>query len=148
MLERLSSEGRVIVDGGEVSHPKAGAGAKKQEEQARATLKEALESAGLTPPTINALAQEHGLSAQLAHKALGYLEDNGSARRVGDYYFSAAAMRKAEEMIVGHLKEHGPSNAADLKDALGVTRKHAIPLLEHMDANGITRREGDLRRLP
>ena len=148
VLERLSSEGRVIVDGGELSHPKAGAGAKKQEEQARATLKEALDAAGLTPPTISTLAQEHGLSAQLAHKALGYLEDSGDARRVGDYYFSAAAMKKAEEMVVGHLKEHGPSNAADLKDALGVTRKHAIPLLEHMDANGITRREGDLRRLP
>lgn len=148
ILDRLSSEGRVILDGGEVSHPKAGAGAKKQEEQARGTLKEALDSAGMTPPTIAALAQEHGLSTQLAHKALGYLEEQGLARRVGDYYFSTVAMEKAEETVVSHLTINGPSSAADLKDALGVTRKHAIPLLEYMDTRGITRRDGDLRRLP
>lgn len=148
ILDRLSSEGRVILDGGEVSHPKAGAGAKKQEEQARAALKEALDASGMTPPTIAALAQEHGLSTQLAHKALGYLEEQGLARRVGDYYFSTAAMKKAEEVVVSHLTANGPSSAADLKDALGVTRKHAIPLLEYMDTRGITRRDGDLRKLP
>lgn len=148
VIARLVSEGRAIVDGGEVSHPKAGAGAKKQGEQARATFKEALDAAGLTPPTIAALAQEHGLTSQLAHKALGSLEEQGDAHRVGDYYFSAAAMRKAEETVVSYLAEHGPSNAADLKDALGVTRKHAIPLLEYLDSRGTTRRDGDLRRLP
>ena len=148
VLARLAAEGRVIVEGGEVSHPKAGAGAKKQEERACAALKEALDAAGLTPPTIAALAQEHGLAAPLAHKALGSLEERGAARRIGERYFSAGAVRKAEEIVVRYLAEHGPASAADLKDALGVTRKHAIPLLEYLDAQGITRREGDLRRLP
>ena len=37
-------------------------------------------------------------------------------------------------------------SVADFRDALGITRKHAIPLLEWMDAEGITRRDGDLRR--
>jgi selenocysteine-specific elongation factor len=33
----------------------------------------------------------------------------------------------------------------DFRDALGITRKHAVPLLEWMDANGMTRRTGDVR---
>lgn len=38
-------------------------------------------------------------------------------------------------------------SVADFRDALGISRKHAIPLLEWMDRSGITRRNGDLRRL-
>jgi selenocysteine-specific elongation factor len=42
--------------------------------------------------------------------------------------------------------------AAEARDAFGVTRKHALPLLGELDARGITRRRGDLRvagpRLP
>jgi selenocysteine-specific elongation factor len=34
---------------------------------------------------------------------------------------------------------------ADFRDALGVTRKHAVPLLEWLDRAGVTRREGDVR---
>lgn len=34
---------------------------------------------------------------------------------------------------------------AQLRDALGVTRKHALPLAAELDARGITRRRGDLR---
>jgi len=36
---------------------------------------------------------------------------------------------------------------ADFRDKLGITRKHAIPLLEWMDATAVTIREGDRRRL-
>jgi selenocysteine-specific elongation factor len=31
------------------------------------------------------------------------------------------------------------------REALGTSRKYALPLLEHFDARGITRREGDVR---
>jgi selenocysteine-specific elongation factor len=41
---------------------------------------------------------------------------------------------------------------AEFRDAVGTTRKHAIPLLAELDARGVTRRRGDVRvagpRLP
>jgi selenocysteine-specific elongation factor len=41
---------------------------------------------------------------------------------------------------------------AELRDALGITRKHAVPLATELDARGITRRRGEVRiagpRLP
>ena len=41
---------------------------------------------------------------------------------------------------------------AQLRDAIGATRKHALPLANELDARGVTRRRGDLRiagpRLP
>ena len=34
---------------------------------------------------------------------------------------------------------------AQVRDALGTTRKHALPLLAELDGRGITRRRGDVR---
>ncbi len=33
----------------------------------------------------------------------------------------------------------------DFKDAFGLSRKYAVPLLEYLDMNNFTRREGDAR---
>ena len=35
---------------------------------------------------------------------------------------------------------------ADFRDALGITRKYAVPLVEWLDRTGVTVREGDVRR--
>jgi selenocysteine-specific elongation factor len=41
---------------------------------------------------------------------------------------------------------------SEIRAALDTTRKYALPLVAHLDANGVTRRRGDLRiagpRLP
>ncbi|MDC0267960.1 selenocysteine-specific translation elongation factor [bacterium] len=47
--------------------------------------------------------------------------------------------------IRGHIEDKGPSTVSDLRQALGVSRRIAIPLLERLDRVGLTRREGDLR---
>jgi selenocysteine-specific elongation factor len=36
---------------------------------------------------------------------------------------------------------------AELRDLLGTTRKYAVPIGEYLDRIGLTKREGDLRRL-
>ena len=147
LLALMAHDKRVVLDGAEISHPKAGARAKQRELEIVKTLSGALDDAGLTPPTTDALTEQLGIPKQAAHRALGFLNENGYARRVGDFYFSAKALQQAEETVVRHLQSNGPSTATELKDALRISRKHAIPLLEYMDAQGTTRREGDLRKL-
>ena len=53
----------------------------------------------------------------------------------------------ALEQAVRDALANGPASAADLKDAMGLSRKHAIPVLEHFDDTGVTRRVGDAREL-
>jgi selenocysteine-specific elongation factor len=36
---------------------------------------------------------------------------------------------------------------SQVRDAIGTTRKYAVPLLERLDATGITHRQGDVRVL-
>ncbi|HEX9991554.1 MAG TPA: SelB C-terminal domain-containing protein, partial [Acidimicrobiales bacterium] len=61
---------------------------------------------------------------------------------------------EAAAAVVARLLADRPGGVtvAEVRDALGTTRKHALPLLAHLDATGVTRRRGDLRvagpRLP
>ena len=50
-------------------------------------------------------------------------------------------------LIDTHFPGKGEEIAAELKEAMGVSRKHAIPVLEHFDDTGVTRRVGDAREL-
>ncbi len=43
------------------------------------------------------------------------------------------------------LLQQGPMTVAQIRDFLGVSRRLAVAFLEHLDARGDTRREGDLR---
>ena len=45
------------------------------------------------------------------------------------------------------IAERGPMEAARFRDLTGTSRKYVIPILEHLDAAGVTRREGNARVL-
>ena len=68
-------------------------------------------------------------------------------------FFAASAIdlaaRKVAELLAG--RPDGVT-VAEIRDALGTTRKYALPLLAQLDNTGVTRRRGDLRvggpRLP
>lgn len=147
LLADAQAAGAVIASGGEVSHPKAGAGAQKSLERAVERLGAALFDAGSAPPTVGDLIAACGLDSSLAHRALGELEKCGSAKRVSqEFSFDAAALARLEASARARLEE-GPATAAELKEAMETSRKYAIPLLEYFDAKGMTRREGDMRYL-
>ncbi len=68
-------------------------------------------------------------------------------------YFGPAAVEAAARRVAELLVEYPDGvTVAQVRDGLGTTRKHALPLLAHFDAAGVTRRRGDLRiggpRLP
>jgi len=55
-----------------------------------------------------------------------------------------------EEMlraVRAHLEQHGSLTVAEFRDRFNTSRKYALGLLEHLDAKGVTVREGDARRL-
>ena len=148
LVEHARAEGLVVVAEGLVGHPKAAGTARRREEQAAETLAAVLARAASAPPAVADLFKQAGLDASLGHRALGVLEKQGRARRVsGDFAFDADACAALERAVVDRLRACPGATAAELKNAMGVSRKHAIPLLEHFDAQGITKRDGDVRTL-
>ncbi|HVF13744.1 MAG TPA: SelB C-terminal domain-containing protein, partial [Acidimicrobiales bacterium] len=61
-------------------------------------------------------------------------------------YFAPSTVAEAAIRLARVLTTHPEGvTVAQVRDALGTTRKHALPLLAHLDATGVTRRRGDLR---
>lgn len=112
--------------------------------QAAQRLREALRAAPLEPP-----ARKELETGPAAVRALRFLVETGEAVEVGvDLVLGAVAFAEASRRVQDFLRTHGAAKASDLRDALGTSRRVIIPLLERLDRDRVTVRQGDLRRLP
>lgn len=75
------------------------------------------------------------------------VEQGQIVKLMGDILFLREKYTDAVVQIVGYLREHGSMTVSEARNLLGTTRKYIVPLLEHMDALCITRRQGDVRLL-
>jgi selenocysteine-specific elongation factor len=101
---------------------------------------------GLQPPRPEEAAAALGLPLPALRKRVEELIKLKLLARVStDYYVE----REALEAAVGKLRATGweKFGIAQFKDLLGLTRKHAVPLLEYLDGQRVTIRAGDLRIL-
>lgn len=74
------------------------------------------------------------------------LVQSGRLVALGGIHFATTALDHAHE-VVRRLLASKPEgfSASEFREALGTSRKFAIPLAEALDARGITRRRGDVR---
>jgi selenocysteine-specific elongation factor len=74
------------------------------------------------------------------------LERAGLVIQAGDLWFSSSAVDAAVAVLAGLLAQRPEGlTVSEVREALGTSRKYALPLLAHLDANGVTRRRGDVR---
>ncbi|HSK46829.1 MAG TPA: selenocysteine-specific translation elongation factor [Coriobacteriia bacterium] len=149
VLEEAVARGLVVSEKGQVRHPKAAVSALAAEQDAEDALVPLLDLQGLAPSGVVDLATQAGVDATIARRVLARLANEGKVTRLsGDMYFSNGAIEGARERLTDYLSAR-PQGAStpDLKEPLGVSRKYAVPLLEYFDAQGMTKREGDLRVL-
>lgn len=103
-------------------------------------LVDAVRSGEPTPPTVKELA-DAGFGRDLVDAACG----EGRLVRVSpDLVMTPEFVGRAEDL----LRSSGPGGAitvSDFRQALGTSRKYALPLLEYFDGRGVTRRRGDVR---
>jgi selenocysteine-specific elongation factor len=81
-------------------------------------------------------------------QALQFLIDAGEAIDVSpDLVLGAAQFYRCRLLVKQHLRKHGQATASELRTATDTTRRIMIPLLEKMDRDGVTVRQGDVRVL-
>jgi selenocysteine-specific elongation factor len=79
---------------------------------------------------------------------LNYLIRAGILVKLSEEQFiHPEALRDAQDIIIRALKEKAEISLGEVRDLLNTSRKHALPLLEHLDAKRVTRRVGDTRVL-
>ncbi|TMB64369.1 MAG: hypothetical protein E6J43_13570 [Chloroflexi bacterium] len=86
--------------------------------------------------------------ASLDDELLAYLEARGEIVCVSDgVAFATDAYREMVERVSAHIRDNGSVTLAEVRNMLSTSRKYAQALLEHMDAERITRRVEDARVL-
>lgn len=74
------------------------------------------------------------------------LVQSGHLVSIDGIFFASSALDAAHDVVRGLFARHPDGyTASAFRDALGTTRKFAIPLAEALDARGVTRRRGDVR---
>lgn len=51
------------------------------------------------------------------------------------------------EQVRGRILQNGQISVAEARDLFSTSRKYVLALLEHLDAAGVTIRDGDFRKL-
>jgi selenocysteine-specific elongation factor len=110
------------------------------------TIEEVFRKSALAPPDIASAAREAGLRPEIAERMKQLLVRRRRLVRLEGLYFHAEALDALKEEM--KLLKAGGASAVDIatfKDRYAITRKHAIPLLEYLDRERVTRRAGDRR---
>lgn len=149
LLQRAAEAGRLVVERDVVRCPDhdprpAGWAA----EQLRSLL-DALDRSGLATVGTDELAAATGTGAEQVQSLLGAAAREGRAVRVKDgLWLSAAAWRELIDGLARRAEAGEWSlDIRSFKELFGLSRKHAIPLLERLDDAGLTRRAGNERRI-
>ena len=118
-----------------------------EETRAKELIEREFASAGLAVPSFAAVLAKLPVESRRAQKILQILlREKVLVKVAEDLVFHQIAVAKLREMLAKYKKERGtrlPIGA--FKEITGVTRKYAIPLLEYLDREHLTRRVGDER---
>ncbi len=146
--EAIEAKVASVVEG-LVGHPRSQGAAQQAERDAADALSAALASHGLMPPSLSELAAEVGIDLALTRRALARLRDEGRAYRVSsELFYDRPSVDACREAVIATLQSGVEGTIAGLKDAMGgISRKYAVPLLETFDAEGVTVRDGAVRKL-
>jgi selenocysteine-specific elongation factor len=105
-----------------------------------------LRQGGLAPPGPAALAAACGGDRRLLNDLLRLLVEEGSAVAVApDLYLEVGRERELRAAARRVLEATSPAAPSDFAAETGLSRRQLIPLLEHLDRIGWTRRTGEGR---
>lgn len=118
-----------------------------EEAKAKSVIEAEFARAGLTVPSFAAVLEKLPVEARRAQKILQILlREKVLVKVAEDLVFHHAAVAQLRELVATYKRQKGPRLAVPaFKELTGVTRKYAIPLLEYLDREHVTRRVGDER---
>jgi selenocysteine-specific elongation factor len=146
-LEELASEKKLDVQGELVKRAGSQIALQPEEAQAKGEIAKAFSDAGLAVPSVKEVLAKLSVETKRAEKLLQILLREKSLVRVSpELIFHRDALAHLKEQLAAHKKAKGERISVPVfKDLTGITRKYAIPLLEYLDRERVTRRAGDER---
>ena len=148
MLNRMAQNNELVLDEKIIHLASHTVSLGVDQDTIRKKILAAYAATGLMPPYFRDLIKTLETNESTAKDVLNLLvQDRELIKVKEDLYFHAAAVEKLHQELVNFLKAHEEITTAEFKDMTGASRKYVIPLFEYFDAQNITIRIGDIRKL-
>ena len=146
-LEHLASQNKLLLQGELVKKPGSEVTLTPEEALAKRQIEQAFASAGLAVPSVKEVLTQLAIESRRAEKILQILLREQLLVRVSpELIFHRQALARLPALLQNYKKSKGERIAVPaFKELTGITRKYAIPLLEYLDRQRLTRRTGDER---
>jgi selenocysteine-specific elongation factor len=148
LADWLLARGHLATADGHVV-PRGHAAAMPPEDEALLTaLLAEFEEGGFSPPAAESLRCRTARNAQRVDELIRLATVRGRLVRISEgIWLHERRWGELVELVSGALRERGSLTVAQIRDLLRSTRRFVVPIVESLDAAGITRRSGDLRTL-
>ncbi|HTQ96332.1 MAG TPA: selenocysteine-specific translation elongation factor [Candidatus Acidoferrum sp.] len=146
-LEELAKQNKVVLQGELVKKTGTEVTLLPEEARAKEQIEQAFAKAGLAVPSVKEVLAQLAIEAKRSEKLLQILlKDKVLIRVSPELIFHRVALDKLPTVLQAYKKSKGERiGVPSFKELTGVTRKYAIPLLEYLDRQRLTRRAGDER---
>jgi selenocysteine-specific elongation factor len=146
-LAELAAAGHLVLASEVVKRAGREISLAPDEARAKEQIERAFAEAGLTVPSLKEVLEKLPVEAARAQKIVQILlRERALVRVAADLVFHRTALERVRELLGDYRKRRGDRMSVPaFKELTGITRKYAIPLLEHLDRERITRRHGDER---
>ncbi|HJT52799.1 MAG TPA: selenocysteine-specific translation elongation factor [Candidatus Angelobacter sp.] len=146
LFAQLVREKKVEVSGEQVRLAGRGVELKDEEARAKEQIEKAFASSGLKVPLMKEVLAALPVDKARAQKLVTLLlRDRVLVKLADDLVFHQSALQELRRILAAYKNTSPKIDVGKFKDLTGVSRKYAIPLLEYLDRERVTRRVGDER---
>lgn len=149
VISSLTAGKQLEITGDQARLAGRGVVLKDEESEAKAVIEKAFRTAGLKVPALKEVMTTLPVDKTRATKIVTLLlRDRVLVKLSDDLVFHQEALAELKKMMAE--KKAAGAKTMDVgafKDMTGISRKYAIPLLEFLDRERVTRRDGDKRVL-
>ena len=147
-LDLLARERKIEVAGDLVRLPGQGVMLKDEEAESKKKIEDAFAAAGLKVPALHEVIAGLKVDKARAQKIVTLLLRDKLLIKISDeLVFHRGALEELRRLVAAQKAKSAKMDVAKFKELTGVSRKYAIPLLEYLDRERVTRRVGDAREI-
>ncbi len=147
-LEILACEKKIEIAADLVRLPGHGVVMKDEEAESKQKIEHAFFTAGLKVPALPEVMSSLKIDKVRAQKIVTLLlRDKILIKASPELVFHHTALEDLRRQLAAYKKKAPKIDVAQFKELTGVSRKYAIPLLEYLDRERVTRRVGDIREI-
>ena len=118
------------------------------DETTKTKILELLDKSGFQPQSKEELSQALKIDQKRFSDILKLMTKEGRLVRISDsIYMSSSVYKQMIDKLKDFYSRKPEMTVAEFRDVLNTTRKYALPFLEYLDANNVTLRVGDIRKL-